>query len=295
VMLLNARQIERIKGKERIILLAIEDITERKEIEAGLEKTRKELAVIKKTADEAGELLAHRSAELEVVNKELETFAYSVSHDLRAPLRALDGFSLALLEDYEGTLDNTGKDYLRRIRAASQRMAELIDDMLKLSRITRVEMKFETVNLSSLSNSVMKGLQLTQPDRLVDIKITDGLIVKGDSNLLKVLLENLLGNAWKYTSRHPSAHIEFGSMVDGGRTLYFVKDDGAGFDMSYSNKLFLPFNRLHTNDEFPGIGIGLATSQRIVARHGGKIRAEGAIEKGAMFVFSLSSEIGKGG
>lgn len=281
VMLLNARQIKRGTGKERIILLAIEDITERKTVELALKASR--------------ELLAHRSAELEIANKELEAFAYSVSHDLRAPLRTLDGFSLAMLEDYNDTLDVTGKDYLQRIRGASQHMANLIDDMLKLSRITRVEMKYETVNLSSLAMTIMNELQSTQPNRLVTLKVADRLIVNGDPHLLRILLDNLLGNAWKYTSRHPSACIEVGSMVENGKTVYFVKDDGAGFDMSYADKLFSPFNRLHTADEFPGTGIGLATSQRIVIRHGGAIWAKGGVEEGATIFFTLNGFEGLGG
>ncbi len=281
IMLLNARQIQRGLGKERIILLAIEDITERKAVELALKASR--------------EVLARRSTELEAVNKELEAFAYSVSHDLRAPLRSLDGFSMALLEDYDGKLDATGKDYLQRIRKASQRMAQLIDDMLKLSRITRMGMKYQTVNLSLIASTVMNEQQCTQPDRLVDFKVTDGLIVDGDPNLLRILLENLLGNAWKYTTRHSSARIEFGSMVEKSRTVYYVKDDGAGFDMTYVSKLFSPFNRLHTADEFPGTGIGLATSQRIVIRHGGKIWAEGAIEKGATIFFTLNDDGDIGG
>jgi two-component system cell cycle sensor histidine kinase PleC len=281
VMLLNARQIVRGKGKERIILLAIEDITERKAVELALKASR--------------EVLAHRSAELEAVNKELEAFAYSVSHDLRAPLRSLDGFSMAMLEDYDDKLDATGKDYLQRIRKASQRMSQLIDDMLKLSRITRMGMKYETVNLSQVAMSVMNELQSTQPDRLVDIKIAEGLTVNGDPNLLRILLENLLGNAWKYTSRHSSARIEFGSTAENGQIIYFIRDDGAGFDMAYVNKLFSPFNRLHTADEFPGTGIGLATSQRIIVRHGGTIRAEGAVDKGATIFFTLNDNKGVGG
>ena len=258
----------------KVIQCNIRDISERKRIELALRTSR--------------ELLDRRSAELEIANKELEAFAYSVSHDLRAPLRTMDGFSLALLEDYGDTLNITAKDYLVRIRAASQHMAQLIDDMLKFSHITRVEMKHDTVDLSSLAMSIMKELQKPQPNRLVRLKIADGLIVEGDTNLLRVLLDNLLGNAWKYTGRHPSAEIEVGSMAENGKTVYFVRDDGAGFDMAYADKLFSPFSRLHTIDEFPGTGIGLATSQRIVIRHGGSIWARGVVEKGATIYFTLN-------
>jgi len=264
----------------KVIQCNIRDISERKRIELALRASR--------------ELLDRRSAELEIANKELEAFAYSVSHDLRAPLRTMDGFSLAMLEDYDEQLDITGKDYLRRIRGASQHMAQLIDDMLKLSRITRAEMKCETVNISSLAMITMNDLQSARPDRLLTLKVADGLIVTGDTNLLRVLMDNLLGNAWKYTGRHPSASIEVGSLVENGKTVYFVKDDGAGFNMAYADKLFSPFNRLHTTDEFPGTGIGLATSQRIVIRHGGAIWARGFVEKGATIYFTLNGIGGKG-
>jgi PAS domain S-box-containing protein len=264
----------------KVIQCNIRDISERKRIELALSTSR--------------ELLDRRSAELEIANKELEAFAYSVSHDLRAPLRTMDGFSLALLEDYGDTLNITAKDYLTRIRGASQHMAQLIDDMLKFSHITRVEMKRETVDISSLAMSIMKELQRSQPDRPVTLKIADNLIVEGDTNLLRVLLDNLLGNAWKYTARHPSAQIEVGSMAENGKTVYFVKDDGAGFDMAYVDKLFSPFSRLHTTDEFPGTGIGLATAQRIVIRHGGSIWVRGIVEKGATIYFTLNGNEGEG-
>ncbi len=264
-----------VEGDKKVIQCNIRDITERKATEIALNKSR--------------ELLTHRSAELEIANKELEAFAYSVSHDLRAPLRTLDGFSLAILEDYDDKLDATGKDYLHRIRKASQHMAQLIDDMLKLSRINRVKMKRETVNLSSLAKTIMNELKNSQPDRSVTLKVAEGLIVTGDPNLLRVLMDNLLGNAWKYTSENPSACIEVGSMEENGETVYFIKDDGVGFNMDYADKLFTPFNRLHTAEEFPGTGIGLATAQRIVIRHGGRIWAEGKVNEGATFFFTLNS------
>jgi PAS domain S-box-containing protein len=227
--------------------------------------------------------------ELEQANKELEAFSYSVSHDLRAPLRSIDGFSQALLEDYEDKLEAEGKDYLRRVRSGSQRMSQLIDDLLNLSRITRAEMRYEKVNLSTLAEAIAAELQETQPDRQVEFIIGKDITAHGDSHLLRVVLENLLSNAWKFTSKHPRARIEFGATQNEGKQIYFVRDNGAGFDMAYVDKLFVPFQRLHTETEFPGIGIGLATGQRIIRRHGGTVWAEGEVEKGATFYFTLQS------
>ena len=235
----------------------------------------------------AEEGLIKRTVELEVSNKELESFAYSVSHDLRAPLRTIDGFSHALLEDYDDKLDVQGKDYLRRVRAATQMMAQLIDDMLKISRITRTEMNVEKVNLTQIARSVIDELQKSQPERLINIKIADGLEDTADARLMRVALENLLGNAWKFTGKQAEAVIEFGSTQEGGRKVYFIRDNGAGFDMAYADKLFAPFQRLHTMEEYPGTGIGLATVRRIINRHGGRVWAEGQVDKGATFYFSL--------
>jgi light-regulated signal transduction histidine kinase (bacteriophytochrome) len=229
--------------------------------------------------------------ELQAVNKELEAFCYSVSHDLRAPLRSIDGFSQALLEDYCNLLDTTGQDYLGRIRGATQRMGQLIDDLLSLSRVTRSDMHLEVVDLSLLANSICTELQHSQPERQVEVIIQSGLLAQGDTRLLRVVLVNLLHNAWKFTSKHPQGRIEFGAIPnDNGIPVYFVRDDGAGFDMAYTNKLFAPFQRLHGMNEFPGNGIGLATVQRIVHRHGGQVWAEGAVEQGAAFYFTLIAE-----
>ncbi|NJM70706.1 MAG: GAF domain-containing protein [Scytonema sp. RU_4_4] len=229
--------------------------------------------------------------ELQAVNKELEAFCYSVSHDLRAPLRGIDGFSQALLEDYFDLLDATGQDYLRRIRGATHRMGQLIDDLLNLSRVTRSDMHPEPVDLSLLASGICTELQQSQPERHVDFTIQTGLVAQGDSHLLRVLLVNLLNNAWKFTSKHPQARIEFGaSKSESDVSVYFVRDDGAGFDMTYANKLFGPFQRLHGMNEFPGNGIGLATVQRIVHRHGGRVWAQGAVEQGATFYFTLVAE-----
>jgi len=250
---------------------------ERKQAEVELQKYR----------DHLEELVEQRTSELVAVNKELESFSYSVSHDLRAPLRGIDGYSHALLEDYPDKLDEQGKDYLHRVRAATQRMGELIDDMLNLSRVTRSEMRREIVNLSALARTITAELQKTQPERHVEFVIAEGLTVNGDTALLRVALENLLGNAWKFTGKQPRAKIEFGVTQHEGKPAYYARDDGVGFDMTYVDKLFAPFQRLHSTEEFPGTGIGLATVQRIILRHGGKVWAEGAVGKGATLYFTL--------
>uniref|UniRef100_B8HJY1 histidine kinase n=1 Tax=Cyanothece sp. (strain PCC 7425 / ATCC 29141) TaxID=395961 RepID=B8HJY1_CYAP4 len=229
-------------------------------------------------------------ADLKAVNKELEAFSYSVSHDLRAPLRSIDGFSQALLEDYQDQLDAVGQDYLRRIRSATQRMGQLIDDLLALARVTRSELKLGNVDLSRLAHRICTELHQTQPDRQVEFVIQPGLVAQGDAYLLQVLLENLLNNAWKFTSKHHHARIEFGQTSLPRGPVYFIRDDGAGFDMTYRDKLFSPFQRLHGMQEFPGNGIGLATVQRIVYRHRGQIWAEGAVEQGATFYFTLAAD-----
>ena len=255
------------------VSVVIRDITERKRMEEAL-------------AGQAQELV-RSNTELSSVNKELEAFCYSVSHDLRAPLRSVDGFSKALLEDYADKLDDQAKDYLQRVRAASQRMAQLIDDLLNLSRVTRSDMHRDTVNLSAIAEGVVEELQNLDPGRHAEFVIKEGVIVDGDGRLLKLVLENLLGNAWKFTGKHAQARIEFGITPDGGKPAYFVRDDGAGFDMAYAEKLFAPFQRLHGMAEFPGTGIGLALVQRIIHRHGGRIWAEGGVEKGATFYFTV--------
>lgn len=231
--------------------------------------------------------LKERTSHLESAILELEGFAYSASHDLRSPLRSIDGFSQAFLEEYGGNLDETGKDYLKRVRSAAQKMSDIIDAMLNLSRITRRERYFQSVDLSMLAKTIAENLRISQPERKVEFIIAEGLTATGDPQMLGIVLENLLGNSWKFTGRHPAARIEFGVTQVEGKTTYFVRDDGAGFDMAYVDKLFNPFERQHTEMQFPGIGIGLATVQRIIHRHGGAVWAQGEVEKGATFYFTL--------
>jgi PAS domain S-box-containing protein len=265
----------------RLVSCAIRDITERKQTQEalrhqaeGVERHRRELA--------------NFNAELTAANQELEAFSYSVSHDLRGPLRGIDGFSLALLEDCGDKLDAQGKDYLHRVRASTQRMGLLIDDILKLSQVTRAEMCHELVDLSGMARSVLCELAEAQPNRHVEIKIKERLSASGDSRLLRIALENLLGNAWKFTSKMEAAHIQFDEAASNGTPIFYVRDDGAGFDSAYAKRMFGAFQRLHDKDEFPGTGIGLATVQRIVHRHGGRIWAEGAVGGGATFYFTLA-------
>jgi signal transduction histidine kinase len=234
----------------------------------------------------AEEMIKKYSSQLEVANKELEAFSDSVSHDLRAPLRSMNGFSKVLLEDYADKLDQQGRDYLQRVCNASQHMAELIEDLLNLSRVTRAQIKPEVVNLSVLASGIIDDLKKTEA-RNIEFVIVPNIIVNGDKNLLRIVLENLIGNAWKFTSKHPKARIEFGMMEKEGGPVYFVRDDGVGFDMAYVDKLFNAFQRLHTATEFSGTGIGLSIVQRIIHRHGGKVWAEGEVEKGAAFCFTL--------
>ena len=388
IMLLNARQIQRSSGKELIILLAIEDITERRR----LEEVHNNLAAIVESADVAiisknlegavvswnrgaeavygysakeiigksisllmppghpdefkelsvrrstGELVKNYETQrrrkdgqiidvaltvsllkdtsgkivgnsiiaqdttekkklergaakamdaAEAANQELEAFSYSVSHDLRTPLRSIDGFSQALLEDYQETLDDTAKSYLNRVRKATQHMGHLIDDMLKLSRMTKAELHHESVDLSAMVRNISEKLQKNNPVTAVDVIIREGVFVTGDSSLLRAVLENLMENAWKFTRREARPQIEFGTAVKEGQTVCFIRDNGVGFDMAYVDKLFGAFQRLHSTDEFPGTGIGLATVRRIINRHGGQTWAEAEVGKGATFYFTV--------
>lgn len=233
------------------------------------------------------ERVVQRTAELEAANKELEAFSYSVSHDLRAPLRAIDGFSRILLEDYESILDEEGRGHLERVRKASGRMGELIDDMLSLSRVHRRELNVERISLSHVAEDILHRLQEEDSARTVDYRVGDGLTARGDRQLIQIALENMLGNAWKYTRNSAHPRIEFDATTKDDQTVFFIRDNGAGFDMQYANKLFEPFQRLHEAHEFEGSGIGLATVARVIDRHKGRVWAESEPGKGATFYFTL--------
>jgi PAS domain S-box-containing protein len=262
---------------ETCVLLVATDITERQQAENKLRQAMSDLE--------------HSTAQLKATNKELESFSYSVSHDLRSPLRSINGFSQALLEDYATKLDDTGKNYLNRVRNASQKMGELIDGLLRLSRLTRSEMHGEKVDLSVLAKDIIDRLKETNPKRQVKFVLGDDLLTNGDPQMIRVLLENLLGNAWNFTAKTRNAEIELGKQVNGNQKTFFIRDNGAGFDMAFKDRLFGAFQRLHDVTEFPGTGIGLATVQRIINRHGGTISAEGKLGKGATFYFNLDGEV----
>jgi PAS domain S-box-containing protein len=265
-----------IDGSSMILEMDI-DITARKQAEAALQNLNETLE----------QRVAARTSELEIANQELESFSYSVSHDLRAPLRGMDGFSQTLLDDYSDKLDAQGKDYLNKIRSSSQLMAKLISDILTISRITRAKLERAPVDLSGLAEEVKDELTRHQPERQVEIRIVPGLEAMGDRNLLKLVLQNLLENACKFTRGTEPALVEFGVKDIDGQKAFFVQDNGVGFDMAYSDKLFKPFQRLHSDKEFPGTGIGLASVNRIIGRHGGRVWAQSEVGKGATFYFTL--------
>lgn len=242
---------------------------------------------IREHADTLERRVQERTVQLETANRELESFSYSVSHDLRSPLRGINGWSQALMEDCRDQLDQNGQAYLDRIRIETQKMGTIIDGLLELSRVSRREVTFEIVDMSSAAQTLAARLHEEEPERKVEFVIEPGLIARGDPRLLEVMLSNLFANAWKFTGKHKSALIEFGRTLIDGMPVWFVRDDGAGFDPAYARRLFGPFQRMHRASDFPGNGIGLATVQRIINRHGGRIWAEGQKEKGACFYFTF--------
>ncbi len=262
------------------ILLSLRDLTRQREIEEEIRRHR----------DHLEELVEERTQDLEAVNRELEAFSYSVSHDLRAPLRSVDGFSQVLVEEYAESLDERGRDYLRRVRASSQRMGQLIDDLLMLSRVTRQDLHRQSVDLGRLVQGILDALHGREPERKVDFEVQPGMMrADVDLRLVKIVFENLLGNAWKFTGRESITEIKFGTCLDQDKEVFFIKDNGVGFDMAFAKRMFEAFQRLHTEQEFEGTGVGLATVQRIVHRHGGRIYARSETGKGATLYFTLSS------
>lgn len=263
------------------LLVTIVDITERKLVEKEVRRFNAELE----------QRVKERTLALETSNNELQSFCYSVSHDLRAPLRHINSFSKILLEDYAARLDQQGQNFLQRLCASSNRMGFLIDDLLELSRVSRSDINQSNVNLSELARQIAQELRETEPLRNVRFLIADDIAAWGDPELLRLVLQNLLGNAWKYTSKMELASIRFGITEIEGTQTYFIEDNGIGFDMLYADKLFVPFQRLHGMNEFEGTGIGLASAQRIIIRHGGKIWAQATVGNGACFYFTLGMEL----
>jgi len=255
------------------------DVTRQREAEKAVQQLNRELE----------QRVKERTIQLELANRELQAFSYSVSHDLRAPLRSIDGFSTAILEDCSDKLDAEGRDYLQRLRRASQRMATLIDDLLKLSRVSSSEINIASVNLSLMAANIISDLRKTGNRREIETVIASGVTVEADPQLMFTVMENLIGNAWKFTSKTKKAKIEFGVKKQKGETVYYIRDNGAGFDMAFVHKLFGSFQRLHSVEDFPGDGIGLASVQRVIHRHDGRAWAEGKPDKGAVFYFTLGT------
>jgi light-regulated signal transduction histidine kinase (bacteriophytochrome) len=277
------RRLTRAQGANRALEIQI-----RERARAEEEVTRLNAHLESRVAERTREV-EEANQQLGVMNKELEAFAYSVSHDLRAPLRGIDGWSLALLEDYGSRLDMAGREYLDRVRSETQRMGALIDDLLQLSRVTRAEMQSNPVDLSSIAGGIAAGLLEANPDRRIDFAIAPGLMAHGDPGLLHIVLTNMLSNAVKFTGGSPQARIEFRQVQMDGESPFFVRDNGVGFDMAYAGMLFGAFQRLHKASEFPGTGVGLATVQRIVHRHGGRVWADAHPGGGATFYFTVRS------
>ncbi len=265
------------QGRLVSVMSLVHDITDRVRAQEKIRQLNRSLE----------DMVRERTRKLELANKELETFAYTVSHDLRAPLRSIDGFSRTLMDQYQDQLDERGIGFLKRVRNASQRMGLLIDDILALSRISRIELNVEQVDLSSLSREILQSLQEKEPEREATVDVDENMVVTGDARMIRIMMQNLLDNAWKYTSRRDHTRIEVGSRKENGNTIIYVQDNGVGFPMKYLEKLFLPFQRLHAQDDFPGTGVGLATVQRIIHRHAGAIWAKSDENEGAVFSFFL--------
>ena len=286
-----------VRGDQRFLDLTVEPLHSVEGWIVGVTCTSTDVTALRRVEQQVSALNAdlerrvqERTVQLEAANQELEAFSASISHDLRAPLRRIDGFSRILLEDYADKVGEAGADTLNRIRASSQNMAHLIDDLLNLSRVNRSTLRCANTHLGQLARSVADELQALEPERRVEWVIAeDAVALKADVRLLRVVFENLLGNAWKFVRAQPAPRIEFGSTKRDGALVWFVRDNGAGFDMTYSHKLFSAFQRLHSDSEFPGTGIGLATVRRIIHRHGGQVWAEGEVGKGATFYFTLPS------
>jgi signal transduction histidine kinase len=291
----NLRHRIAIRGDDELAELgvAFDQMTERVQAaRVALEAEVSERRQAEEKAARLNEALTRNVEALAASNRELEAFSYAVSHDLRAPLRSVSGFSQAVLEDYGEKLDATGRKYLVMASDAAREMGQLIDDLLGLSRVARVEMARQPVDLSAVAGVVIEDLRRAEPERQVEVTIAPGLVAQGDPTLLRLAIENLLRNAWKFTSRHPTARITFARATAPSGDAFVVADDGAGFDMAYAEKLFRPFQRLHRSTEFPGTGIGLATVSRILRRHGGAISAQGGVEQGAAFTFTVPRQGG---
>jgi signal transduction histidine kinase len=278
---------EEMRAQNQELLAALDQLRQRDE---DLGRVNHELAETNRGMIALYSDLEQKHGELEVANKELAAFSYSVSHDLRSPLRAIDGFSQVLLARYSSKLDHQGRHYLERVRSGTQRMAQLIDDLLSLSQITRGSLNRERVDMSDVARKIFIELGRREAGRKVDCHVSDGLVVYTDPGLLAVMLENLLGNAWKFTSQQPTARIDVGKDEREDPTVFFVRDNGAGFDMEHAKKLFTPFQRLHSEAQFEGTGIGLATVHRVVTRHGGRVWAKALPGQGATFFFTFGGQ-----